>query len=206
MTVPIQQVSNTSTFYFWKTQTNLMANALSTSVLSTDGVTVGNVVLDGSFYVNNVNTTNISATGNTVVKKLNANNSFGSNGQVLTSNGSHAYWSSIVGSVTTVNTGGGIKGGPITNTGTVSLDLYSGLSSVNTNYPVGSIVAVYTGINSAGQRAVASVDVIYTGNLQGIAGNSGDPLSGTWSNRGLSATDYRSPTETRYYYLYQRVA
>lgn len=207
MTVSIQQVSNTSTFNFWKTQTNFMANAFSTVVVSTNSNTaVGNASISGTFTCNTVNAFNVNAAGITNIKGLSANNSLGTSGQVLSSNGSSVYWSSIAGTITQLNTGGGITGGPINSTGTVSLDLYTGSSSSFTNYPIGSTVSVHTGINLAGQRAVSSVEVIYTDNLQGVSGASGLPLTGTWRNRGLCGTDYRSPSEIRYYYLYQRVA
>jgi fructose-1,6-bisphosphatase len=205
MTISIQQVANTSTFYFWKTQTNLIANALSTVVLTTNANTVGNANLQGTFTTTNLNSNNVSVTGTATLKRVIANNSSGSAGQILTSNGTSTYWSTIVGTITQVNTAAGIIGGPITSTGTISLDLYSGSSAVNTNYPVGTTVSVYTGTNAGGQRTVATTETIYTDNLNGIAGASGSPLIGTWRNRGLCGTDYRSPSEIRYYYLYQRV-
>jgi hypothetical protein len=207
MTVSIPQVSNTNTFYFWKNQTNFLANVISTVAVTTDSNTaVGNAAITGTFTSNAVNTFNLSVNGVVNLKGIYANNTLGTSGQVLTSNGSSSYWSSLVGTITQLNTSGGLTGGPITSTGTVSLDVYSGSDANNTNYPVGSIVSVYTGTNLSGQRAVSSVEVIYSDNLQGIEGISGSPLTGTWRNRGLCGTDYRSPSEIRYYYLYQRVA
>ena len=207
MTVSIQEVSNTSTFYFWKSQTNLLANVISTVAVTTNSNTaVGNAAITGTFTCNTVNTSSVTVSNSVSLKALIANSSLGTAGQVLTSNGSAAYWATKLGTVTQISTGDGVKGGPITATGTVSLDLYTGTSAVNTNYPVGTILSVHTGVNVAGQRAVSSVETIYTDNLQGTAGASGSPLTGTWRNRGLCGTDYRSPSEIRYYYLYQRVA
>lgn len=207
MTVSIQEVSNTSTFYFWKSQTNLLANVISTVAVTTNSNTaVGNAAITGMFTCNTVNTSSVTVSNSVSLKALVANSSLGTAGQVLTSNGSAAYWATKLGTVTQISTGDGVKGGPITATGTVSLDLYTGTSAVNTNYPVGTILSVHTGVNVAGQRAVSSVETIYTDNLQGTAGASGSPLTGTWRNRGLCGTDYRSPSEIRYYYLYQRVA
>lgn len=207
MTVSIQEVSNTSTFYFWKSQTNLLANVISTVAVTTNSNTaVGNAAITGTFTCNTVSASSITVSNTVTLKSLVANNTVGTAGQVLTSNGSAAYWETKLGTVTQLNTGGGIKGGPVTSTGTVSLDLYTGTASNNTNYPVGTMLSVHTGVNSAGQRAVSSVETIYTDNLQGISGVSGVPLTGTWRNRGLCGTDYRSPSEIRYYYLYQRVA
>lgn len=207
MTVSIPQVSNTNTFYYWKTQTNLLANAMSTVVVTTNSNTaIGNAAISGTFTANTLNVANINVNTSLVIKALYANSTIGSNGQVLTSNGTSTYWSSIIGTITQLNTSGGVSGGPINSTGTISLDLYNGSDSLNTVYPIGTTLSVYTGINAAGQRNVSSVEILYTGNLQGIAGVSGSPITGTWRNRGLCGTDYRSPSEIRYYYLYQRVA
>jgi hypothetical protein len=199
MTVSIPPVANNNTFLFWKTQTNFLANAMSTVVVTVNSNTaVGNAAITGTFTSNNV-VVNTTATLN----RISANGSVGSTGQVLTSNGSSSYWSTIVGTITQINTADGVKGGPINSVGTISLDLYTGSDAQNVNYPVGTIVSVYTGVNQ--QRAVSSVSTIYTNNLQGVEGISGLPLTGTWVNRGLSGTDYRSESEIRYYYLYQRV-
>lgn len=43
------------------------------------------------------NLVNLSVTGNATIKAISANGSFGTNGQVLTSNGSAIYWSTASG-------------------------------------------------------------------------------------------------------------
>ena len=207
MTVEIPQVANSSTFYFWKTQSNLLANAMTTVAVTVNSNTAyGNAAISGTFTSNKVNTFNLSVSGTATINAISVGGGIGLNGQVLTSNGNGSYWSTVVGTVYQLETTGGLTGGPITSTGTISLNLYTGGVADNTNYPVGTTVSVYTGIGSAGQRQVSSTQIIYSGNLNGVEGVSGSPLSGTWRNRGLCGTDYRSPAETRYYYLYQRVA
>ena len=192
MTVSIPPVANNNTFLFWKTQTNLLANAMSTVVVTVNSNSaVGNAGILGTFTSNNLVVSNTS-----FFNRISANGSVGTTGQVLTSDGSSSYWTTIVGTITQINTTDGIKGGPITSTGVIELDLYTGSNFVNTIYPVGTVVSVCTDQ----QRSVSSSLTIYTGNLQGVAGESGTALSGTWSNRGLCGTD-----DTKYFYLYQRV-
>lgn len=211
MTVAIPQVANTNTFYFWKTQTNLLANAMSTVAVttvpgSTDGSKApGNAEITGSFKALGLIANTLTLTSTATVKGVIANSSLGTAGQVLTTNGTTTYWSTAVGTVTQVNTSAGLTGGPINSTGTIGLDLYIGDNALNTSYPVGSTIAVYTGIG--GIRAInSSTTNIYVNNDGFNLSGGTASLAGTWKNRGLCGTDYRSPTETRYYYLYQRVA
>jgi len=65
---------------------------------------------------------------------LSANGGTGSAGQVLTTNGTSTYWSTAPGSgtVTSIATGNGMTGGPITSTGTVSVLANTGVIA-NTN-------------------------------------------------------------------------
>lgn len=203
MTIPIQQVSNTSTFYFWKSQTNLMADALSNVVLTTVANTVGNSTLQGTFTANSVVANSMSINGYSTIKGVYANGVTGTPGQVLASNGAGTYWASLVGSVTSINTGAGLTGGPITTTGTVSLELYDGSSPTNASYPIGTVLPVYAG-NAI--RIVNQQDFIYTDNLNGIEGNSGSLIGGIWKNRGLCGIDFRGVNDVRRYYLYQRVS
>ena len=65
------------------------------------------------------------------VGAITSNGSTGTAGQVLTSNGSATYWSTISGSgtVTSVATGNGVTGGPITTTGTISVVANNGITS-----------------------------------------------------------------------------
>ena len=79
---------------------------------------------------------------------LSANGSTGSAGQVLTTNGSSTYWSTVGGSgtVTSVATGNGMTGGPITTTGTVSVLANTGIVANATGLFVN---ATYIGTISA---------------------------------------------------------
>ena len=65
------------------------------------------------------------------VGAITSNGSTGTAGQVLTSNGSATYWSTVSGSgtVTSVATGNGVTGGPITTTGTISVVANDGITS-----------------------------------------------------------------------------
>ena len=92
---------------------------------------------DGILYSSNgttvitvgANLVNQNITGNLTVKAIIANSSLGTAGQVLTTNSTGVYWSSVGGSgtVTSVATGNGMTGGPITTTGTVSVLANTGI-------------------------------------------------------------------------------
>lgn len=73
-------------------------------------------------------------TANAVLTKIYANSSFGTAGQVLSSNGTGIYWAASGGggSVTQVNTGNGLTGGPITSSGTIAVVANSGIVSNST--------------------------------------------------------------------------
>jgi len=177
MTVQIQQVANTSTFNFWLNRTNELANVISTKAVTVESNSaVGNASIIGTFSSNNFIAQTATFSYELTINRVMANGAVGTNGQILTSNGNGSYWLSPT---------------------------YTGSSATNTDYPVGSVVAVYTGNT---EKTVASTMNIYTGNLSGTEGANGSQLSGTWRNRGLSGVEYRSPSEKYYYYLYQRVA
>lgn len=206
MSVAIQQVANTNTFYFWKSQTNLMANAMSTVVVTTDtGPTSGNAAITGTFSANTVNANNVVVNGFATIKAVSANGTIGSSGQVLTSNGTSTYWSSAVGTVVSVSSGAGLTGGNITSSGTISLDVYTGTNSLNLIFPIGTVLPVYTGTET--NISLGTQRTIRVENLQGALGTAGsEVLSGVWRNRGICGKEYRSPTDIHYYYLYQRVS
>lgn len=177
MTVQIQQVANTNTFNFWLTRTNELADVISTKAVTvSSNAAVGNAAIVGTFTANNLVAQTSTVSAELTINKLVANGAVGTNGQILTSNGNGSYWLSPT---------------------------YTGSSANNVDYPVGSVVSVYTGNT---ERIVASTMNIYTGNLGGLEGSSGSQITGTWRNRGLCGVEYRSPTEKYYYYLYQRVA
>lgn len=91
--------------------------------------------------------------------------------------------------VTNVATGNGLTGGPITSTGTISLDFYTGTTANNSSYPIGSYLL------SAGNSVVmnASVSPLYTGGggspgfvYMGNPGGSPTSIAGTWRVRGTA--------------------
>ncbi len=70
---------------------------------------------------------------NLVVGALVANGGLGAAGQYLASNGTSTYWvTPSTGSVSQVNTGSGLTGGPVTTTGTISVVANSGLVANST--------------------------------------------------------------------------
>jgi len=97
---------------------------------------------------------------NFVVNSISANGSNGSSGQFLTSNGTATYWSSGgTGTVTSIATGNGLTGGPITTTGTISVLANNGITANST----GLFVTQGTGtvVNSTGVH----VNSAYIGTL-----------------------------------------
>lgn len=63
MTVGVQTTNTTNTFDFWRTQTNLLANAMSTVVITTNSNTAsGNAAITGLFNANSFQTTGTSNT------------------------------------------------------------------------------------------------------------------------------------------------
>jgi hypothetical protein len=130
------------------------------------------------------NLTNLSVTSNLQVITLIANGTSGSDGDVLLSNGSVAYWGAAPGggggTVTQVNTGIGLTGGPITTSGSISVLANNGITANST----GLFVTQGTGtvVNSTGVH----VNTSYIGTL---AANSASFLGGN------SASDLRLYSE-----------
>lgn len=91
MTYTVANVSNTSTFYYWKERTNELATAMSNLVVTVNSnAAIGNAQINGTFTANN-----LIISGNATLKAIIANNSLGTSGQVITTNGSAIYWSSL---------------------------------------------------------------------------------------------------------------
>jgi hypothetical protein len=140
-------------------------------------------------------------TANAVLTKIYANLSFGTAGQVLSSNGTGIYWDTVAaggGSVSQVNTGNGLTGGPITSTGTIAVVANNGIVSnstgvfVNANSGIvanttGTFVNAGTGVtvNSTGVhigQAVGTTDNVTFNNINVngntvIGSNSSDTIS-----------------------------
>ena len=142
-------VSNNSTFTnvtvsnsFTSSNVSIFSNTVSVSGNATFASNVsfsGNITSSANVIflqhltvVNTVSFSNTLSLGGTLtVKAINANGGIGSAGQVLTSNGTGTYWSSTSGgsgSVTSVLSGNGLTGGPITSTGTLSVQAANGIS------------------------------------------------------------------------------
>jgi len=111
----------------------------------------------GIVYVSNGTVGNY---GNLVVNSFTANSiyangSFGTAGQVLTTNGTTVYWSTVSGggggsgTVTSVATGNGMTGGPITTTGTVSVLANTGIVANSTGVFVNAAYIATIASNSA---------------------------------------------------------
>ena len=97
-------------------------NAITEFVRVTDAHTVsGNITFNGNLTIG-------TSAG------INANGGYGSAGQVLTSNGTTLYWSSVGGSgtVTSVASGNGLIGGPITSSGTLYVLANNGIVANST--------------------------------------------------------------------------
>jgi hypothetical protein len=159
----------TDTFNTWVLRTNEIIQVMNSEVVtanSTQGVTgttasPRNALLNGTFTANTLAGNTLSLGANFVANssailvgdslKLIANNSTGSAGQLLTTDGSRIYWSTAVGSgtVTQIANGAGVFftnlpsgpfGSPITSYGTIGIRAGDGITvdsrgvSVNTQF------------------------------------------------------------------------
>lgn len=111
---------------------------------------------------------------------LSANGSYGSAGHVLHSNGSATYWAvddTSSGTVSSVTTGNGLSGGPITTTGTISILANTGVVANSTGLFVNSAYieafasnaysnAVSTAASDASSKAATAYSnaIAYSGN------------------------------------------
>lgn len=122
------------------------------------------LVANATGYIDTVKTANL------VVTSITANGSQGSAGEILFSNGSTVYWASpATGSVSQVNTGVGLTGGPITSSGTISVIANSGIIANTTGLFVNQ--GTGTVVNATGVHVNSS----YIGTL---AANSATYLNG----------------------------
>ena len=137
---------------------------------------------DGILYTSNgsasieigANNTNQNVTGNLTVKAIIANNSIGAAGQTLTSNGSAVYWATGGGSgtVTQVDTGSGLTGGPITTTGTVSILANTGIVANSTGTFVNAAyIGTLTANNANNLDGVAATSYVNTSGNYTLSGN-----------------------------------
>jgi hypothetical protein len=148
---------------------------------------IGNTLITGTANV----TGNVSITGGII-----ANGSIGTAGQVLASNSSGIYWTTAAGgtgTVTSVATGNGMTGGPVTTTGTVSVLANTGIVANTTGLYVNSayIATINSnnafnlgGVNATGYALLSGAS--FTGNvtLGGAFTNVTGTLQGTKTNIG----------------------
>jgi len=159
-----------------------LANSTNTATLTPASITFGTTVvnttalaLGSSFTANSTRVVLGTAVG------LQANGTIGTSGQFLISNGTTAYWSTITtGSVTSVASGSGLTGGPITSTGTLSVLANSGIIANTT----GIFVNPNTGIvvNTSG----VFVNATYIGTL---SANNATYLNGQLASYYTNATN-----------------
>jgi len=192
-------------------RTSVSGRAANTTTLTNPGELALNMS-DGILYSTNgsvvfeigANNTNAQVTGTLTVNAISANGGVGTDGQVLTSNGSVVYWASAgSGSVTSVATGNGLTGGPITTSGTVSILANTGIVANSTGAFVNSDYIATIAANSA-TYANSSVTNTFTvgtasyfvanGNL-GI-GNSA-PVSELHVQGTVTATDFDSLSDIK---------
>ena len=146
----MQTYSNGITFS--NTITANGSNGTAGQVLTSSGAT-GNVYWStvsggaGGF----TNGQSITVNNFTVTGAFTANSSNGFSGQVLTSNGTAVYWSTVTGTgtVTSVATGDGMTGGPITSSGTVSVLANTGIVANGTGLYVNSAYIATLTANNA---------------------------------------------------------
>ena len=131
---------------------------------------------DGILYTSNgsalitvgSNLVNQNITGTLTVNSISSNGSTGSAGQVLTSNGSTVYWSAAAGTgtVTSVDTGNGMTGGPITSTGTVSVLANTGIIANSTGVFVDSTyIGAISANNTSFVGSVSAANVVSNAQL-----------------------------------------
>jgi trimeric autotransporter adhesin len=118
-----------------------------------------------------------NTTGNTLTK---ATLTQGSGISITNGAGSITIAATGGGTVTSVATGNGLTGGTITTSGTISLDFYTGSSSGNTSFPIGSYLFV---VGSALYTLQTSYALYISGTTKYVT-TSGTGLSGTWTCRG----------------------
>jgi hypothetical protein len=85
--------------------------------------------------------------------------------------------------ISSITAGNGLTGGTITTSGTIALDVYTGSSSTNTSFPIGSHLEVDGQNGGFAPFALNSSASLYANGNYFVC-NSGSALAGTWRNRG----------------------
>jgi len=110
-------------------------------------------------------------------------------------------WATVSGGVTSITAGNGLTGGTITSSGTIALDYYTGSTSDNTSFPLGSYVIIRNNTNSA---IATSLTCRVSSGANAFTPGGTSAVAGTWRSRGLCGVEYSCPVN--FYYLVQRVA
>jgi hypothetical protein len=108
------------------------------------------------------------------VNQIVANGTLGTAGQVLSSNGSGIYWTTSggTGTVTSVATGNGMTGGPVTTTGTVSVLANTGIVANATGLFVNSAyIATIAANNASFLGGVAAASYVQNTDSRTLSGN-----------------------------------
>jgi hypothetical protein len=133
---------------FYTNATNLTTGTLLYSVIPSNIInTTANFTRTGVTTFNGNTTFNANISLGSV--GLSANGGFGTSGQVLHSNGTAAYWAVDDQGVTSVASGNGLTGGPITATGTLAVGAGNGITVNATAVAINSntgIIANATGV------------------------------------------------------------
>lgn len=157
------------------------------------------------------NLVNQNVSGNLTVKAIIANGSLGTDGNVLVTNGSAVYWTSVggTGTVTSVATGNGMIGGPITTNGTISILANTGIVANSTGAFVNSTyINTLTANNTSFVGSVSAANVVSNSqlssnlaNYQTTAGLTANVATLTANNAtnlgGLAADAYVQNTDSR---------
>lgn len=125
------------------------------------------------------NQVNLSVSGNATINAIIANSSIGAPGQVLASNGSGLYWQTVsgTGTVTQIDTGNGLSGGPINTTGTISVKANTGIVAnssglfVNSAY-IGTLSANNSSYLGGKAEGDLNVNSAYSATISLLANNS----------------------------------
>jgi hypothetical protein len=130
--------------------------------------TPGTATANQALVVNSTFGIDRATIANATIGAIYANSSLGSNGMYLATNGSVVFWQapSGGGTVTQVNTGIGLTGGPITGTGTVSVVANNGIVANATGLWVnGSSTVVVNATGVHVNPSLSITDLTLSGNL-----------------------------------------
>jgi hypothetical protein len=97
--------------------------------------------------------------------------------------------------LTSITAGAGLTGGTITTSGTIALDYYTGSSTSNSSFPIGSYVFVNDQSSAPNRNQSASVyfnsSTAYDFNF--FSGGGSTALAGTWRSRGVASISQGYP-------------